>query len=143
MSLMHLVQSRPSVRPSATVEETVQLMAKANVGAILVMDGDKLLGIFTERDLMKRLVLPRLDPARTAVSEVMTSPVQTIRGSTSVEEAATIMQSRRFRHLAVVDEAGSLLGMIALRYLLFDRMGSLERKVDDLEAFIMTDGPGG
>ena len=143
VTLHRLIQPRPAVDPLTSVEEAVRLMTENAVGAVPVTKGGKLLGIFTERDLMSRVVMGRKDPRTTPVSAVMTSPVLTIESSATVEEAAAVMQSRHIRHLAVVDDNGDLKGLVALRYLLFEKMGGLERKVDDLEAFIMTDGPGG
>lgn len=143
MSLEHLIQQRPAVDPLTSVEEAVRLMTMNAVGAVPVTKGGKLLGIFTERDVMSRVVMARKDPTTTPVSAVMTSPVLTIEASATIEEAAAVMQSQHIRHLAVVDDNGDLQGLVALRYLLFEKMGGLERKVDDLEAFIMTDGPGG
>ena len=143
MSLERLIQQRPAVDPLTSVEEAVRLMTVNAVGAVPVTKGGKLLGIFTERDLMSRVVMSRKDPITTPVSAVMTSPVLTIEATATVEEAAAMMQSRHIRHLAIVDDNGELKGLVALRYLLFEKLGGLERKVDDLEAFIMTDGPGG
>ena len=143
VSLEHLIQQRPAVDPLTSVEEAVRLMTENAVGAVPVTKGGKLLGIFTERDLMSRVVMSRKDPVTTPVSAVMTSPVLTIEATATIEEAAAVMQSRHIRHLAIVDEQGDLKGLVALRYLLFEKLGGLERKVDDLEAFIMTDGPGG
>ena len=143
VGLERLIQQRPAVDPLTSVEEAVRLMTVNAVGAVPVTKGGKLLGIFTERDLMRRVVMSRKDPITTPVSAVMTSPVLTIESTATIEEAAAVMQSRHIRHLAVVDENGELQGLVALRYLLFEKLGGLERKVDDLEAFIMTDGPGG
>jgi CBS domain-containing protein len=143
VSLERLIQQRPAVDPLTSVEDAVRLMTVNAVGAVPVTKGGKLLGIFTERDVMSRVVMSRKDPVTTPVSAVMTSPVLTIEATATIEEAAAMMQSRHIRHLAIVDENGDLKGLVALRYLLFEKLGGLERKVDDLEAFIMTDGPGG
>src|SRR3989337_916609 len=143
MSLADLVHPRPSLPPSASVQEAVHLMARHDLGALPVSDGVRLAGIFTERDLMRKVVLWGRDPATTPIGQVMTSPVETIAASASIEEAAEVMRGKHIRHLAVLADDGHLLGLVPLRYLLFQMMGGLERKVDDLESFIMTDGPGG
>ena len=73
----------------------------------------------------------------------MSSPVQMVSVDATVAQAAAIMRSHHIRHLAVVDEDGDLLGLVALRYLLDGMLGHLEGKVDDLQGYIMADGPGG
>lgn len=143
MGLMRLAQETPEVSPDVSVREAVKVMTEAQVGAIAITAGRKIVGIFTERDLMKRVVHAELDPAGTPIREVMTKPVETVRNSTSVAEAAAITRERHIRHLAVVDEHGDLLGLIAQRYLLYDLMNDLELKVDSLEGYIMADGLGG
>jgi CBS domain-containing protein len=143
MSLLRLIRSRPEVSPDTPVLDAVRTMTEGKVGAVTVLQGGKLVGIFTERDLMTRVVLTAKDPATARVGEVMTRPVHTVSDTASVAEAATMMRDHHIRHLPVVDDDGELLGVVALRYVLYDLMGRLETKVDDLETFIMTDGPGG
>ena len=143
MGLLRLTHVRPEVTPATTVDEAVRTMAKAEIGAIAVKDGKKIVGIFTERDLLKRVFIPRLDPASTPVKEVMTTSIVGVLDSTSVADAAALMRSRRMRHLVIVDGNGDYLGMIAQRHLLYDLMNDLVHKVDDLTSYLMTDGPGG
>ncbi len=141
--LLHLVHARPEAPPAASVRSVVRMMVEGEVGAVAITEGRKIVGIFTERDLMVRVVWPGRDPDRVSVGEVMTFPVQTISMHATVADAAGIMQAEHIRHLAVVDEDGDLLGLVALRYLLYALLGSLEVKVDDLQGYIMADGPGG
>ena len=143
MGLMRLAQETPEVSPDVSVMDAVRVMTEAQVGAIAVTSGHKIVGIFTERDLMKRVVYEERNPSEVAIREVMTTPVETVTNATSVAEAAAIMRDRHIRHLAVVDENGYLLGLVAQRYLLHDLMSALELKVDNLEGYIMADGPGG
>ncbi len=143
MGLLRLAQETPEVAPEASVMQAVITMKARKVGAIAVTTGGKIVGVFTERDLMRRVVHERRDLDTTPMRDVMTSPVRTVLDSTSVAEAATLMRTHKFRHLAIVDEEGMLLGMVALRYLLYDMMDDLERKVDGLQSFLMVDGPGG
>jgi CBS domain-containing protein len=143
MGLMRLAQETPEVSPDVSVKEAVRIMTDAQVGALAVISGRKIVGIFTERDLMKRVVHAERDAATTPIGEVMSRPVETVPNSTSVAEAAAIMRERHIRHLAVVDQFGDLLGLVAQRYLLYDLMNDLELKVDSLEGYIMADGPGG
>jgi CBS domain-containing protein len=143
MGLLRLAQATPEISPKATVQEAVRIMTEGHVGAIAVTEGRKIAGIFTERDLMRRVVYAGKDPAGTLVEEAMTSPVVTVSDSTSVGDATVIMRSRHIRHLAIVDGDGELVGMVALRYLLYDTMEELERKVDSLEGYMMADALGG
>jgi CBS domain-containing protein len=141
--LLHLVHPRPEVSPDTSVAEVVQLMVDHEIGAVAVTSGRRIVGIFTERDLMSRVVLPQLNPGRTPVRVVMSTPVHMVGADTSVAQAAAVMQALHVRHLAVVDPDGDLLGLIAQRYLLYQMLGTLEIKVDDLQGYIMADGPGG
>jgi CBS domain-containing protein len=143
MGLLRLAQETAEVSPDTTVISAVETMAKERVGAVAVTNGGKIVGVFTERDLMRRVVHEHRDPSTALVRDVMTSPVRTVSDAMSVSEAATLMRTNHIRHLAIVDEHGTLLGMVALRYLLYDLMDELERKVDGLHSYIMADGPGG
>jgi CBS domain-containing protein len=147
MGLLQLAQVTPEVSPETLVMEAVALMAKGRVGAIAVTSvediGRKVVGVFTERDLMRRVVNERRDPAATRIGDVMTTPVQTVSDETSVAEAASLMRQHHIRHLVVVDGRGALQGIVAQRYLLYDLLGNLELKVNGLESYIMADGPGG
>jgi CBS domain-containing protein len=145
MGLLRLAEAQKMVEvsPDVSVMEAVRRMATAKVGAIAITADRQILGVFTERDLMKRVVFAERDPRETAITEVMTSPVETVSDSTSVAEAAAIMRARHIRHLAIVDARGHFLGLVAQRYLLYDLLSDLEVKVDSLEGFIMADGPGG
>jgi CBS domain-containing protein len=143
MGLLRLTHVRPEVTPETTVLATVKIMAEAEIGAIAVKDGRKIAGVFTERDLLKRVVAQGRDPATTLVKEVMTVDLETVLDATSVARAAARMRLRRIRHLVVLDETGDYAGMLAQRHLLYDLLGELELKVDDLAAYLMADGPGG
>lgn len=143
MGILRLCESPPLLSPEATVRQAVIQMTQKKVGAIAVTHGRKVIGVFTERDLMSRVVARGKDPDATALSEVMTAPVRTVGEDISVEEAATIMRQNHFRHLPVVDANGDFLGMVALRYLLYEIMDELDAKVGDLEQYIMEDSRGG
>jgi CBS domain-containing protein len=143
MSLKRLTHVRPEVTPEASVLETVRLMASAEIGAIAVKRGSKLAGIFTERDLMKRVVAEGRDPAATRVGDVMTSEVVAILDSTPVAKAAATMRARRMRHLVIVDDDGEYVGLLAQRHVLYDLTSELSLKVDDLAGYVMADSGGG
>ena len=96
-----------TVSRTATVLDAIQAMTGAKVGSVAIVDGNVLVGIFSERDVMLRVVAEGRDPKTTAVEEVMTSPVQTIQKRTTGEEALRIMVQNHIRHLPVVDEMGA------------------------------------
>ena len=143
MGLLELARKAPQVGPGVSVAHAVSAMVEARVGALAVMDGPKIAGVFTERDLMRRVVEPGKDPHTTVLRDVMTSPVITVTGEMSVATAAALMRKHHVRHLAIVDAQGDYLGMLALRYLLYDILEDLELKVGDLSNWVMADARGG
>jgi CBS domain-containing protein len=90
-----------SVAPSATVAEAVRTMNDEKIGAMLIMDQQKLLGIFTERDVLVRIVGAMRDPATTRISDVMTAAVRSAEPTTTVNEAFRLLLDNRHRHLPV------------------------------------------
>ena len=102
-----------SVVPQATVLQAVQTMCARKVGAVLVCADGQPIGIFTERDVMTRVILAGRDPAATRVEAVMTREVVCVDPDTRAEEAMAIITDRRCRHLPVVD-GGSLAGMVSI-----------------------------
>ena len=143
MGLLRLSHERPEVTPEVSVRETIRIMAESQVGAIAVRRGAAIVGIFSERDLMKRVVAEGRDPVATRVGDVMNSDIVKVYDSDSVESAASAMRSHRVRHAMIVDQAGNYLALLSERHLLYDVMNALEAKVGDLTGYIMTDGPGG
>ncbi|MGB4863808.1 MAG: CBS domain-containing protein [Tepidiformaceae bacterium] len=101
-----------TVERGATVAEAVRQMNEKGVGALLVVDHAKAVGIFTERDVLRRIVDADRDPALVHVAEVMTRELVTITAETRLEEAMAVMTERRFRHLPVM-EAGEIIGMVS------------------------------
>ena len=102
-----------TVRRGASVAEAVREMNEKGVGALLVLEDERPVGIFTERDVLRRIVDADKDPAFTRVGEVMTRRLVTITPETHVEEAMELMTQRRFRHLPVMD-ADDLVGMLSI-----------------------------
>ena len=104
-----------SISGDATVFEAIKKMVEANVGAILVTagGGDKIEGIFTERDYLRRIAVEGRTSRETLVRDVMTSPVLVVAPETTVEEAMALMTDRRIRHAPVVDD-DHLLGMVSI-----------------------------
>ena len=93
-----------SVPPTATVLEAARRMNERSIGGVVVLADGVLAGIFTERDVLRRVVVPERPPGGTTVAEVMTTPVTTCSSSTRIEECAALMTDRRIRHLPVVDD---------------------------------------
>jgi CBS domain-containing protein len=90
------------------------LMNSHKVGSLLVMEGQTVVGIITERDLLERVLAGRRDPVQTSVVDVMTAEVLCCQPQTSIEEARAVMMNRRVRHLPVVDDDGQLHGLISI-----------------------------
>ncbi len=102
-----------SLPPQATVLEAAQLMNDRHIGSVLVTEGNQLVGIFTERDVLRRVVAEQRYPATTTVADVMTSPVACAAPHTTLDEIRTVMRDKRIRHVPVVN-GGGVLGMISL-----------------------------
>lgn len=120
MSLLrhHLERWRPNViQKGATVLESARKMTAENVGGLIVLDGDRMVGIFTERDLMKKIVAPGKDPAKVRVEEEMTSRIAVGTPDMTLEDALGVMRKAQCRHLPVV-ESGKLLAVVTMRDLI-------------------------
>jgi CBS domain-containing protein len=145
MSVLELCDREiAAVGLEASVAEAIHKMLDHHVGAVAVVDSDfRVAGIFTERDVLRRLSLSRLDPQTTSVRDLMTTPVEMATCSTGAGEALTIMLDRHFRHLPVADDSGRLLGILSIRNLLEWRVGDLSRELESLEQYVSNDGPGG
>ena len=125
-----------SVVPTASVLEAARLMNDRSVGGLLVVDeAGKLLGIFTERDILRRVVAANLSPETTKVADVFTRDIVTCVPETSVDECGAIMSNRRVRHLPVVD-AGGLHGVITIGYLLAHRVSDQETTIQHLNSYV-------
>lgn len=124
-----------SVIPTATVLEAARTMGEHGYGAILVRDGATLLGIFTERDMLRRVVAAGLEPSTTAVASVMTSNVRTCLPETTLDECSAIMTTHRFRHLPVVDDAG-LHGIVSIGDLLAHRVREQDATIRYLNEYM-------
>ena len=103
-----------SVPASATVLEATHAMNERRIGAVVVKEDDKVVGIFTERDVLRRVVAVERSPAATMVKSVMTSDVVCCEPDTDLEEASRIMRDKRIRHLPVCCEKRGLLGLISI-----------------------------
>ncbi len=103
-----------SISHDATVLEAARRMNEHRIGALVVVREGKVVGIFTERDVLNRVVAAQRDPATTRVDEVMSSPVACCSPQTTRAECRHVMRERRIRHLPVVDDDGKLVGIISI-----------------------------
>jgi CBS domain-containing protein len=122
-----------SVAPDTLVTECVRTMTAKKIGALVVMDGERLAGIFTERDALNKVLSAGLEPGKTKVSEVMTKDPYCIPPTTTVGEAMELVTSRRFRHLPVVKD-GKVLAVVSsgdlTHWLVKDQVGEVQELVD-------------
>ena len=118
-----------------TVLETVRAMVHRNIGAVPVLHNDRLVGIFSERDLMKRVVAEGRDPRSTCLAEVMTDDPLTVSMNEELENCMTIMRRHSFRHLPICHE-GQLVGMVSLRDILLHDLSEKDDEVRMMRAYI-------
>jgi CBS domain-containing protein len=122
-----------AVAPDTLVTECARMMTASKIGALIVMDGERLTGIFTERDALTKVLAAGLDPAHTKVSAVMTKDPYCIPPTTTVSEAMQLITSRRFRHLPIV-ENGKVLAVVSsgdlTHWLVQDKLGDVKELVD-------------
>ena len=122
-----------SVGPDTPVSECAHRMTSEKIGALVIMDGGRLIGIFTERDALTKVLAARRDPGSTKVSEVMTRDPHCLPPTTTVGEAMAVITQRRFRHLPIV-ENGKLLAVLSSRdlthWLVKDQVGEIQDLVD-------------
>jgi len=121
---------------TATADENVAVVARRmhdnGVGAVLVVEGDRLAGIFSERDLLDRVIAAHRHPAGTQMSDVATREVKTVDVEQPVKDVLAVFRQGRFRHLPVVED-GRPVGIVSVRDLLEFLVGGFERYIDDLK----------
>ncbi len=132
-----------SVAKTATVLDAVHAMVDAKHSAVVVLEGDKLLGVFTERDVVRRVVLKGLDPKATPVAEVMTRQVITVREDADRSSVLKLMNEHHIRHLPVVDAQGRVLTIVSMRQLLRAEVQDLQQTVWSMVGETSADGAGG
>lgn len=135
-----ILQSKPdatvySVAPGASVFDALQLMANKGIGALLVTEGESIVGIFTERDYARKIALMGRTSSLTQVRDVMTTAVLFVRPDQTSEQCMQIMSTNRLRHLPVV-EGGKLVGMISIGDLVKDIISEQKFIIEQLEQYI-------
>jgi CBS domain-containing protein len=133
--LLHKGSSVATVSGKATVHIAASQMNQHHIGALVVLDDGKVVGIFTERDILNRVVAPNRDPASTQVAEVMTSPVAFCHEATTLAECQRVMSQKRIRHLPVMEE-GELRGIISTGDILAGQVASQQTTIEYLNEYL-------
>ena len=121
--------------PTATVREALQLMAEREVGSVLLMQGDSLLGIFTERDYARKIALKGLSSTDTLLTDVMTSRLYVVGPRQTVQECLGLMTQGKLRHLPVVD-GGEVLGLVSIGDLVNAQLAEPRFLIQQMESYI-------
>ena len=125
-----------SVHPLAFVSEAVQIMVEKNVGSLIVLDADEnLVGIFTERDLLRRIVAKSLDPESTVIESVMTRDVRVVDRTADRHDLLLLMEELHIRHVPIVDN-GVVLGVVSLRDVLRSENEEKEYEINQLRGYV-------
>ena len=124
-----------SISPIATAYEALQLMAEKDVGALLVMDGDLLVGVFSERDYTRKVVLKGRSSRNTRVSEIMTCDVLHLDPNATVNDGMALMTAKRVRHIPIL-ENGHVLGVVSIGDLVKSVIEEQEHVISQLEHYI-------
>jgi CBS domain-containing protein len=125
-----------SVGPNVTVYDALGLMAEHGIGALLVLENDKPIGLFSERDYSRKVALRGLRSRETPVSAIMSSPVLTISPDASVQKGLSMMTEQYIRHLPVVDGSG-VIGMVSIGDLVKAVIQDQESLIDQLESYLV------
>ena len=133
--LRHKGSAIHSIEPDATVHDAVVMMVEANVGSLLVISDDEIVGIITERDYLRRVALSERPQQTIHVSEVMSAPVVTVTSGDEIEKCLEMMTERRFRHLPVVD-SGTLTGVVSIGDLVKARGAEQTSQIKVLHEYI-------
>jgi CBS domain-containing protein len=123
------------VAPHVMVFDGLQLLADHGVGAMLVMEGDKLVGVFSERDYTRKVALKGKNSRETPISEIMTANVISVPPKTGTRECMTLMSQHKIRHLPLVDN-GKVVGMISIRDIMDDIIADQEQTIGQLQTYI-------
>jgi CBS domain-containing protein len=125
-----------TARPDATVYDSLALLAEHEVGALLVVDGGQPVGLFSERDYARKVILKGLSSRDVLVRDIMASPVISVDAMLTVDKALGIMTERRIRHLPVLDGEGQLTGIVSIGDLVKDIIDEQRATIDQLQQYI-------
>ena len=142
-TLTHILNAKPdrkiyTIGPDDLIFDAVKLMAEKNIGALVVVDGNQIVGMITERDYARKVVLMARSSATALVRDIMTSSVMYVRPSHTSEECMVLMTEHRLRHLPVIDK-DKLVGLISIGDLVKDIISEQKFIIDQLEHYIIGD----
>lgn len=123
------------VAPDVSVFVALELLSTLRVGALMVMDGERLIGIFSERDYCRKVALKGRNSKETTVADIMTSEVFTVPSTTGTRTCMALMNEKHFRHLPVVD-GDKVLGLISMRDIMADVIAEHEFTINQLETYV-------
>ena len=134
-----LLKAKPtrvvSVRPDQSVLDAVKVLAEHDVGAVIVMEGDRMVGILSERDYTRKVILHNRASNTTRVEEIMTKNVIHVAPRTKARECMALMSDKQIRHLPVVDQ-GHVIGMVSIRDIVSDIIADQDFTIEQLEHYI-------
>jgi CBS domain-containing protein len=139
-TVAELLRAKPAraivkVAPELSVLEAIKVLAAENIGAAVVMSGDRLAGIFSERDYTRKVILKGRSSDSTRVEEIMTPNVVVVSPRTKTRECMALMTEKNIRHLPVVDE-GRVVGMVSIRDIVGDIIADQDFTIEQLEHYI-------
>jgi IMP dehydrogenase len=139
-TVAELLRSKPTraivkVSPESSVLDAIKVLASENIGAAVVMSGERLAGIFSERDYTRKVILKGRSSDSTRVEEIMTANVLVVSPRTKARECMALMTEKNIRHLPVVDE-GRVIGMVSIRDIVSDIIADQDFTIEQLEHYI-------
>ncbi len=144
MKLLKIARVPPLVvSPDDSIMVAVEKMCDTGVGAVVVVNKGDLVGIFTERDLLTRVVRPGISTLNTPVSKVMTKNPNVALADMEASEAFEFMTEKNIRHLPIVDQHGKLQGILSIRHLMRSVVEHLSHELEGLNAYLSVDSAGG
>ena len=140
-TLKQLIESKKikklaAVSPDQTVLQALEIMAEFDVGALLVLDGDHLAGVFSERDYARKVILQGKGSRQTKVSEVMTGKVVYVKQNSTIEECMAIMTEKHIRHLPVLDDNQMVIGIVSIGDVVKETISAQKFIIEQLEKYI-------
>ena len=124
-----------SVSPDATVYDALKLMAKKEIGALVVIEDEKMVGILSERDYARKIILKGKSSKETAVADVMSTPIISINPGSSIDECMTLMTTKHIRHLPII-ENDKLLGIVSIGDVVKAVISEQESVIHELKGFV-------
>ena len=124
-----------SVRPDATVLEALELMAQKNIGALLVLDGETLAGVFSERDYARKVILKGRTSSEALVQDIMTAKVITVESAHTIDHCMQVMTEHRIRHLPIMEKQ-QVKGLISIGDVVKEMMEHQKATIEQLQSYI-------